>query len=624
MMGFDRVRPLGLGVAVTVAFALCASTARATFRWGDVQISGNIEEQTLIRTPEIDTWNPVQERNTLRLQYEHQLVQGGKAFHSFSLPGISSANFFAYYRGVFDSIYYIQPGGRLEASDGSTGGTLRDLNHDKSAIAFEDVLREIFLDLKLSVLPVSFRIGRQQMNWGEADSFRALDSVNPIDLSWHLQQEAGLIGKVGFDELRVPLWAVKMLVDIGQIGPLSNMFLEAYDDPFDFQQSKLRFLPAPWGVSVRNPFRGGLVLDAGAQAGLPPNTLLVQPCFDRTGSTQSNGALPLLDASNVDFSNANKTGFCDSRGLQRSSLRQGLFDRHDPADVNQFGARVSASTEFGMSFSLDYLHRRHYFDIPTAGSAKVRQGLLLSTPTNFLYVNPLAANLGPTGTVHTTFDPITKKSTPVLGYIRIPIEFYMPYVEVIGASANYADDYTGTVFRAEATLTHGFPISDLKDPNGVVKKDVVLGMVGFDRPTWIQFLNPRATWLITGQFFINYIPDHKNTLVGVPNSNLIPGQFRDLNTVDHIKQYEMLSTLIFTTFYRGGSVVPIFAIIPQWSYMPTFEFIAGAQWYLTNNLIFTPALRIYTTPHGGVVDEPYGVGRLGKWDEVQLKVTYQF
>src|SRR3989442_1564125 len=85
-------------------------------------------------------------------------------------------------------------------------------------------------DIKLSVLPVSFRIGRQQMNWGEADSFRALDSVNPIDLSWHLQQEAGLIGKVGFDELRVPLWAVKMLVDIGQVGPLSNMFLEAYDD----------------------------------------------------------------------------------------------------------------------------------------------------------------------------------------------------------------------------------------------------------------------------------------------------------------------------------------------------------------------------------------------------------
>ena len=29
-------------------------------------------------------------------------------------------------------------------------------------------------------------------------------------------------------------------------------------------------------------------------------------------------------------------------------------------------------------------------------------------------------------------------------------------------------------------------------------------MVGFDRPTWIRFLNPNATWFLTGQFFWNY------------------------------------------------------------------------------------------------------------------------
>src|SRR5882724_11635491 len=297
----ERTRRTGLG-ALVFAAALCTATAaHATFRYGDIQLSGNLEQQTLIRTPEIDEWDPVQQRNTFRLQYEHQLVQGSKLLKRFSIPGISSASFFGYYRGVFDSIYYIAPGGRLEASDGSTGGSIKDLASDKSDIAFENVIREVFLDLKLSFLPISFRIGRQQMNWGEADQFRALDSVNPIDLSWHLQQEAGLIGKVGFDELRVPLWAVKMLVDIGQLGPLSNVFLEAYDDPFDFQQSKIRFLPAPWSLSVRNPFRPGLVLDAGAQTGLPAGVLLVQPCFDRSGSTQANGALPVLDASNVDF-----------------------------------------------------------------------------------------------------------------------------------------------------------------------------------------------------------------------------------------------------------------------------------------------------------------------------------
>ena len=30
-------------------------------------------------------------------------------------------------------------------------------------------------------------------------------------------------------------------------------------------------------------------------------------------------------------------------------------------------------------------------------------------------------------------------------------------------------------------------------------------MIGFDRPTWIKWLNPRTTWFITGQFFWSYV-----------------------------------------------------------------------------------------------------------------------
>jgi hypothetical protein len=319
-------------------------------------------------------------------------------------------------------------------------------------------------------------------------------------------------------------------------------------------------------------------------------------------------------------------------------LRQGLFDRHDPADANQLGARIGASTDFGAQFTLNYIYRRHYFDIPTAGSAKVRQGAVQAGgPTDFASLDILNGR----GSNHVAFDPITRQSTTVSGYIRLPIEFYMPYVHVFGFSGNYADEFTGGVFRTEATYTMGFPISDELDPDAVVKHDVMLGMVGFDRPTWIHFLNPRATVLISAQLFTNWIPNHKDSLVGVPNSALIGCQFRDEGsrqvgnvlgggtfcaggTTDRIKEVEMLSTLIFTTFYKGGSVVPILAIIPQWSYMPTFGFVAAMDYYLTNNLIFTPALRVYTTPHGGVVDEPYGIGRLGRWDEIQAKITYQF
>lgn len=615
MARWHAVRRLGTPVVAAVTLLL-ATAAQATLRYGDIQVSGNLQTQNLFRVPEIDQFTPVQQRNTFRLQYEHQLVEGGLLFKNYQIPFINSANLFAYYRFVYDSIYDIVPGPDLEASDGSTGGKFSDIpNRDRPEIAFENVLREVFLDVKLAKLPVSLRIGRQQLNWGEADSFRALDSVNPVDFSWHFQQEAGLIGKVGFDELRVPMWMVKALVNLGSIGPLSNVFLEAYDNPFDFQQSKLRFLPSsPWSLSVRNPFRPGLVLDGSSGAGLPPGSLLLEPCWDTSGSAGSNSAV------SADFSNSSQTGFCDSTTLPLSRLRQGLFDRHDPADVNQFGARLGASTSFGAQFSVNYMYRRHYIEIPTAGSSKVRQGAVNASPTDFI-----SLDLTDRGTPsHTAFDPITKQSTTVSGYIRLPIEFYMPYVHVFGMSGNYFDELTGTVFRMEATYTKGFPISDILAPNAVEKHDVLLSMVGFDRPTWITFLNPRATWLFTAQLFMNWIPNHKNSMVQLPNSSLIPGLFRDEPSVDEVKELEMLSTFIATTFYRGGSVVPVLAIIPQWSYMPTFAFIAAMDFYATNNLIFTPAVRVYTTPKGDVVDEPYGIGRLGRWDEVQAKITYQF
>src|SRR6185503_485739 len=140
------------------------------------------------------------------------------------IPGIERINFFAYYRFVYDSIYDLEPGGFLHTQDGGFGGSFADIpGRDRSAIAFENVLREVYVDADTG--PVSWRIGRQQIVWGNALNFRALDTNNPLDLSWHLQQEAGLLGKSGFSELRIPAWGVKGLWSLGSIGPLSNTFL---------------------------------------------------------------------------------------------------------------------------------------------------------------------------------------------------------------------------------------------------------------------------------------------------------------------------------------------------------------------------------------------------------------
>ena len=226
-----RRRARALTIALAAAFL--AGDAWATIRYGPVQLSGNIESQQLFRLDKskdeaFQAFNLVQQRNTFRIQYEHELVQGGRFLDSIDLPFVKSASAFLYYRFVYDSAYDIAAGPFFRTQDGAKAGSFESFSGgERKDIAFENVLREAFIDLELAKLPVSFRIGRQQIVWGNTVNFRAMDSVNALDLSWHLQQEAGLLGKVGFSELRVPSWAFKMLVDVGSRGPFSNLMIEA-------------------------------------------------------------------------------------------------------------------------------------------------------------------------------------------------------------------------------------------------------------------------------------------------------------------------------------------------------------------------------------------------------------
>src|SRR5439155_16707688 len=161
-----------------VVCLLWAGKAGATFRYGDIQISGNIQTQNLFRiqdgTNTFNSFNDVQQRNTFRLQYEHALIKQGDLLNGLAnlKPIFKSAAFFAYYRLVYDSIYDIAPGPFIRSQDGSRSGKISDFsNGERRDMAMENVLREVFVDLDLIALPVSFRISRQQFVWGEAISF---------------------------------------------------------------------------------------------------------------------------------------------------------------------------------------------------------------------------------------------------------------------------------------------------------------------------------------------------------------------------------------------------------------------------------------------------------------------
>ena len=66
-------------------------------------------------------------------------------------------------------------------------------------------LWEAWADYKTG--PFWFRVGRQNIVWGDVAPTRLLDDVNPVDVSWHLVLEP--LGRDLFDHLRIPLWGIR-------------------------------------------------------------------------------------------------------------------------------------------------------------------------------------------------------------------------------------------------------------------------------------------------------------------------------------------------------------------------------------------------------------------------------
>jgi hypothetical protein len=176
------------------------------------------------------------------------LLDQGQLLQRIEVPFIAQARLFMLYRGVYDSVYDYTPGFAQRDIYGKPSPLqLDDLSGPRrDGIKFENDLREAYIDLSFKEAPLSFRLGRQQIVWGETDNFRLLDRVNGLDLTWHLQQES-------WDELRIPYWMIKGLWDFGQLGPFSSSFLEFYWNPGDWYPAKRDFLPRPWSAPIEDP-----------------------------------------------------------------------------------------------------------------------------------------------------------------------------------------------------------------------------------------------------------------------------------------------------------------------------------------------------------------------------------
>lgn len=536
------------------ALLLAPRVAGALPPYGPVQLTGNLQSQTLIRHPDIDKYQLIQNRNTLRLRLDYEWAKDGKWLDRFSLPWLRGSHLFLLYRGVYDAAYDIAPGGNLHDILNQPVGSLADLSHHaREGHRFEDVLREAYVDVDFRNVPLSLRLGRQQVVWGETDNFRMLDRTNPLDLTWHQLYES-------WDDLRIPLWIIKALWRIGQLGPLSDAFVETYWDPGDWAPAKQGFMPdLPWGIPTTDPLNRLVPLAAQLRLQLPITLFHGTKLFD-----------------------------------------QGDYTRN-PGDNSQVGVRVSAVTPQGIQFSLNYFYQRwagddgtNYAPIKALTDRNEIQEARQRGEVPAEFIAPYVHTAG------LSLNYAEEEYTQTVYRLETIYDFGVPFTD--------RDQKPRGSFLSATNLFGVF---------GVTKRDMWKGMIGLDRPTWIRPLNRKSTFFLTGQFFWHWLIDHESSFIGNVDPR-VPSQdrLREWEAILTLaaSTFYAAGTLVPMVSY-GLDPVNSFNMYVGWTldYFLTNEFIVrvGQNYFLAPGI--PPAFESWSL--GG-----FNRGR----SESMLRLTYQF
>ena len=103
------------------------------------------------------------------------------------------------------------------------GTYMRAVNDDEVIVE----LFEMYLDFNFEHF--WFRIGKQQIAWGDTPGARIMDAINPLELYWH-----GTLEPEEFENIRVPQWAIRGMY---QFDPTPTFiyidYIEAFLNPGD-------------------------------------------------------------------------------------------------------------------------------------------------------------------------------------------------------------------------------------------------------------------------------------------------------------------------------------------------------------------------------------------------------
>jgi hypothetical protein len=232
----------------------------------------------------------IQHRNLLDLEMYHNVAKGlGSQFTLLDQLGYRLR-----VKWFYDGVYDYGPRGYSHAGDTAMAANPifadsilgpglrknRDLDTQKNP------LWNAYVDLGKG--PVKFRVGRQDLSWGESDGFRLLDMIEPLDNRFGFPLVEDL------DDRRIPLWMVRPTMSLGNWGHLRNLTLDGYWVPGSIDNEIAPVSP------VGNPFG----------VGAPPGPSEVIRPSKNLGNSRGGGRL-IGTAGDVTFSLAHYVTFND-------------------------------------------------------------------------------------------------------------------------------------------------------------------------------------------------------------------------------------------------------------------------------------------------------------------------
>lgn len=569
-----------------------------------------------------------------------------------------------------------------------------DLNVDNIDVALGNTdsngrlypFRELYVDAVANDWWI--RLGKQQVVWGKTDFFRLQDLINPVDFGQHFFFDS-------FEDIRIPQWMASVQYKAGSWGPLTDNAVQVVWNFDEFQQVGLGNPSAFWA----HPFAKDTSTFAIFNTYFSVEPCFGPQSPQVLGGTANPADICGTRGPQDDRL---PSGFGQPVGLNRNLRPDWDIDNTEAGARWEFRIsdfRVALSHWYGWNDIPVF--KFHSVNLPTRyvngllpndvliGDLAVARAFF---PTGDLTAQASAAiaagNPTPFGAATGVVDPVfvttPQQASKLLAGANSNVAKYQASAtqafadgnfanlwadlnsaaggcgvtggifcspvaggqtsqvfsqsHTLGLSFDYFEQWSGIVARIESSWTFDQLVNNTRSVDWVDKSDVMAFSLGFDRPTFIPFLNKDRTFFLSLQIFDTWYWDHEG----------------DKNTGYFVDEHNWITTFFFIGNYMRDKLKPVGFYVWEEA---TNSHVAGynMEWLIDNHWSvkggvhiiwegdentthdvgpFTNFIQVGPNGSGGVSQYPFtsstlgparqGIGGLRNYDELFFELKYQF